>query len=243
MGIISAIGAGIAAIGTACKAAVSAISATKIGAALAGAGKAIIGVVQKIPGIEKIGDILKILDSASKILDVILKVFGVEQEDSAEKLAYKAEHCDRRRSEFPSMEEYMKYVSKTEIDEAEFAKMQENEVERLKYNAIGTAMKAEALSEKSGIEIGPGIIPVLYSVNNVVELATIPEKVIELIEALKTEGITDSKDIANFLTGEKGVRANVVESAMQRALSKLGAKDPDAMIEAFKESVKKGANQ
>lgn len=207
-GIISSV---CSAIGSACNA---------IGGALFGGAGGIgtLAVALFPPLAPTISEILIAIGAISTIVSAIVEALGLKnKEETPEELGMKAEISDKKPEDFDTIEEYINYLRKeVTIDEQRVENLSPEE--KAKYMSIGTALYIKEIEEKYGIE-APGEF---WRTAEDRELNG--EEVHECIKNFKEHGITDMKDMSDYLNGkdpESGTEKYTVYSAIIETMKEL----------------------
>lgn len=164
-----------------------------------------------------IGEILLAIQMVSTIVSYIAEALGLkDQEEKPEELALKAEEADRKPEDFDNIQAYIEYL-RNEVT-IEKQKVEElTEEEKAKYEAIGNGLYIKGIEEKYRIE-APGEFW-----RTVADLQITGKEVKEYIETFKENGITNMKDMSDYIKGEapeSGTRPSDVSSSIMDALRK-----------------------
>lgn len=192
----------LSALGSFCSGVVNCISSaiSTVGSAVCSLAKSTFNIIAKIPipGLE----IVDILITAAKIIHAVLEFLGVESEEDPEILGAKAEQSDKTLEDFDNdVEAYIKYLKEeVELDKEKFDKMSPEE--KMGCRAIGMAIETKAIEEKiGGVEISPEFIATLTKIQ-AAGININAGELVGTIQSLKEAGVTDMKDVAEFLDGK-----------------------------------------
>lgn len=164
-----------------------------------------------------IGEILVAIHMVSTIVSYIAEALGLKgQEEKPEELALKAEEADRKPEDFDSIQAYIEYLrNEVAIDKQKVEELTEEE--KAKYAVIGTGLYIKGIEEKYKIE-APGEFW-----RTVADLKMTGNEVKEYIETFKENGITNMKDMSDYIKGEapeSGTRPSDVSSSIMDVLRK-----------------------
>lgn len=165
-----------------------------------------------------LGAILGGIEIISKIASVIAKLLGLKDEDeTTEEMGLKAEKSDKKPEDFETTEEYIVYLrEEVHVDEEELKNMSPED--KVKYMAMGTAITIKGIEEKYGID-APGEFWRTVADRNLKG-----EEVDEYIKGFKEKGITNMKDMSDYLNNkdpESGTEKSKVSSAIMETMKKL----------------------
>lgn len=163
-----------------------------------------------------IGDVLTVIMVVAKVISWIAEKLGLTtEEEQPEDLGMKAEQADKKPEDFDSIEEYIKYLrEEVEIDKEKMEKLSQEE--RAKYAAVGSAILVQGIEEKYKMQL-----PAEFWCT-VVDRKMDGEQIKCLIETFKENGMTDMKDLDDYLNNRK------IESGTPRS------EISDTIIEAIK---------
>lgn len=163
-----------------------------------------------------IGDVLTVIMVVAKVISWIAEKLGLTtEEEQPEDLGMKAEQADKKPEDFDSIEEYIKYLrEEVEIDKEKMEKLSQEE--RAKYAAVGSAILVQGIEEKYKIQL-----PAEFWCT-VVDRKMDEEHIKCLIDTFKEKGVTDMKDMDDYLNNRK------IESGTPRS------EISDTIIEAIK---------
>lgn len=168
-----------------------------VGVGICNLAKSVISVMEKI-GLQ----IDQVISCVAKIIHAVAECLGIQTEESPEVLGAKAAQSDKSLEDFDNnVEDYIKYLKEeVELDKEKFNNM--NPEERLGCKAIGMALETKAVEEKiGGIKIPPESLGLLAKI----QLAGVnigAEELVNLVLALKEEGIVDMNDVVEYLEGK-----------------------------------------
>lgn len=218
MGFLGAVGAVVGAIGSAVGAMLSGASA------ICGALGGVVGALGSTfctslaAGITAlgVGDVIAVVMAVAKVVSWIAEKLGLTTEDEQpEDLGMKAEQADKKPEDFDSIEEYIKYLrEEVEIDKEKMEKLSQEE--RAKYAAVGSAILVQGIEEKYKMQL-----PAEFWCT-VVDRKMDEEQIKCLIDTFKEKGVTDMKDLDDYLNNRK------IESGTPRS------EISDTIIEAIK---------
>ena len=218
MGFLGAVGAVVGAIGSAVGAMLSGASA------ICGALGGVVGALGSTfctslaAGITAlgVGDVIAVIMAVAKVVSWIAEKLGLTTEDEQpEDLGMKAEQADKKPEDFDSIEEYIKYLrEEVEIDKEKMEKLSQEE--RAKYAAVGSAILVQGIEEKYKMHL-----PAEFWCT-VVDRKMDEEQIKCLIDTFKEKGVTDMKDLDDYLNNRK------IESGTPRS------EISDTIIEAIK---------
>lgn len=218
MGFWGAVGAVVGAIGSAVGAMLSGASA------ICGALGGVVGALGSTfctslaAGITAlgVGDVIAVIMAVAKVVSWIAEKLGLTTEDEQpEELGVKAEQADKKPEDFDSIEEYIKYLrEEVEIDKEKMEKLSQEE--RAKYAAVGSAILVQGIEEKYKMQL-----PAEFWCT-VVDRKMDEEQIKCLIDTFKEKGVTDMKDLDDYLNNRK------IESGTPRS------EISDTIIEAIK---------
>lgn len=218
MGFLGAVGAVVGAIGSAVGAMLSGASA------ICGALGGVVGALGSTfctslaAGITAlgVGDVIAVIMAVAKVVSWIAEKLGLTTEDEQpEDLGMKAEQADKKPEDFDSIEEYIKYPrEEVEIDKEKMEKLSQEE--RAKYAAVGSAILVQGIEEKYKMQL-----PAEFWCT-VVDRKMDEEQIKCLIDTFKEKGVTDMKDLDDYLNNRK------IESGTPRS------EISDTIIEAIK---------
>lgn len=218
MGFLGAVGAVVGAIGSAVGAMLSGASA------ICGALGGVVGALGSTfctslaAGITAlgVGDVIAVIMVVAKVVSWIAEKLGLTTEDEQpEDLGMKAEQADKKPEDFDSIEEYIKYLrEEVEIDKDKMEKLSPEE--KAKYAAVGSAILVQGIEEKYKMQL-----PAEFWCT-VVDRKMDGEQIKCLIETFKENGMTDMKDLDDYLNNRK------IESGTPRS------EISDTIIEAIK---------
>ncbi len=218
MGFLGAVGAVVGAIGSAVGAMLSGASA------ICGALGGVVGALGSTfctslaAGITAlgVGDVIAVIMAVAKVVSWIAEKLGLTTEDEQpEDLGMKAEQADKKPEDFDSIEEYIKYLrEEVEIDKEKMEKLSQEE--RAKYAAVGSAILVQGIEEKYKMQL-----PAEFWCT-VVDRKMDEEQIKCLIDTFKEKGVTDMKDLDDYLNNRK------IESGTPRS------EISDTIIEAIK---------
>ncbi len=222
MGFWSSVGSALSSAASSFCSAVSSVCSAIGGSFFNGAG-GIGSIVTSIIGttIPSLGQILSAIETIGKIVSFIAELLGLKEEDeTTEELGYKAHKSDKKPEDFETTEEYVTYLrEEVEVDQEEFENLSPEE--KAMYAAMGVAIHIKAIEEKYDIQ-APGEFW-----RTVADRNMSGEEVNQYIKSMKEEGITDMKDVSDYLNGkdpESGTSKSKVSSAIMDAMKEL---EPD----------------
>ena len=227
------IGAAISAIGSFISKAASVVTSVT---ALCDFGKKFLTVAQeKIKtGIETV---IKVVNSVGKVLcDICSLLMGTKTEDSGE-LGLKAETSEKKRYDFDTPEEYLKYLDEQELSEEQKKKYEKlSDEEKIGYKAAGISIQAEAVGHNIGIDIPAELLVTVGKLQACGKLKLSTAELIEVIKTLGQSGISLTS-VSNYLEGEP-CDAIKVGDALEDAVGKIDSiKDPESEVEEARNTV------
>ena len=218
MGFWGAVGAVVGAIGSAVGAMLSGASA------ICGALGGVVGALGSTfctslaAGITAlgVGDVIAVIMAVAKVVSWIAEKLGLTtEEEQPEDLGMKAEQADKKPEDFDSIEEYIKYLrEEVEIDKEKMEKLSQEE--RAKYAAVGSAILVQGIEEKYKMQLPAEFWCTVY------DRKMDEEQIKCLIDTFKEKGVTDMKDLDDYLNNRK------IESGTPRS------EISDTIIEAIK---------
>lgn len=229
IGGVSAIASGIAgAIGSACSA---------IGGALftGGGGIATLAAALIAPLAPTLSEILIGLQVVSAVVSFIAEALGLkDKEETPEEIGLKAEKSDKKPEDFDTTEEYIRYLrEEVQVDKEEVENLSPED--RAKYQAIGMAVEIKGIEEKYGIDT-PGEFW-----RTVADRGLKGEEVQAYIENFKNHGLTDMKDMSDYINGkeiESGTERSKVSGAIMETMKGLEpALSEEALAEKFNDLI------
>lgn len=219
MGIFSAIGGAISSVCSAIGGAIGSACSAIGGAFFSGAkGIGVLASTLLVPLAPTLTEILIGIQIVSKIVSVIAEALGLKkEEEKPEELGIKAEKSDKKPEDFETTEEYIKYLrEEISVDKKEIENLSPED--RVKYMAMGTAITIKGIEEKYAIE-APGEFW-----RTVADRDLKGEEVQEYIKNFKDKGITNMKDMSDYLNGkepESGTEKSKVSSAIVDTMKEL----------------------
>lgn len=215
--ITSGIGNALSAIGSAVCSGISSICSAIGGTFFSGAGGiAALAASLIMPGLG-LPEILVGIGIISEIVSKIAESLGLkDKEETPEELGMKAEISDKKPEDFDSIENYIGYLrNDVQIDKDKLERLSDED--KAKYAAVGTAINIKGIEEKYGIEATGEFW------KTVAGLELTGEETKQYIESFKQNGITDMKDMSDYIRGfapESGTKPGVVSDAIMDALKK-----------------------
>lgn len=215
MGLVSAV---VGAVGSAVSAVISGASA------VCGALGGVVGALGStfctslVAGITAlgVGDVIAVIMVVAKAISWIAEKLGLTTEgEQPEDLGMKAEQADKKPEDFDSIEEYIKYLrEEVEIDKEKMEKLSPEE--RAKYATVGSAILVQGIEEKYKMQL-----PAEFWCT-MTDRKMDGEQIKCLIEIFKENGMTDMKDLDDYLNNRK------IESGTLRS------EISDTIVEAIK---------
>lgn len=201
--------------------------ASKIGSSIGGFAKGAFGLLSKIP-IPGMGLFSKI-SAVANVISSVLGFLGVKSEKDPEILGAKADQCDKKLKDFDNdVEAYIKHlVENVKLDKEKYEKLSEND--KLACKTVGMSLEVKAIEQKiGGILISPECMGVLLKLQ-AAGIKIDPKTIVEVVKALKEQGIINMNDVAEYLLGKgesdrmkTGVAlANALGSDANNLLNKL----------------------
>lgn len=131
-----------------------------------------------------------------KIISGIAEALGLKkEEETPEELGYKAEEAGKegkKPEDFDSTEAYIEYLRKeVKIDQERFDKLENKD--KVAYGAIGSALYVKSMEEKYDMKMSPEFW------TTVSKMDMKSEEVKAYIDKFKENGMTDMKDMANYI--------------------------------------------
>lgn len=215
MGLVSAV---VGAVGSAVSALISGASA------VCGALGGVVGALGStfctslVAGITAlgVGDVIAVIMVVAKAISWIAEKLGLTTEgEQPEDLGMKAEQADKKPEDFDSIEEYIKYLrEEVEIDKEKMEKLSPEE--KAKYATVGSAILVQGIEEKYKMQL-----PAEFWCT-MTDRKMDGEQIKCLIETFKENGMTDMKDLDDYLNNRK------IESGTLRS------EISDTIVEAIK---------
>jgi hypothetical protein len=247
MGLLASIGGAIgsaiagvgAAVGNALSTAGTWLSgvASTLGPTVTKFADSFLAVVAKIPKIDDVDPFLKIVDLVGKIIQSIGEIFEVHSEDNAEVLGAKAQQAEKTMADFDNdTAAYINYLNKEiELDKEKFDKM--SDAEKLGCKAAGIALETKAIEEKiGGISISPEYVAAMARIEAYSELVLNAREWADIIIELKNAGITNLKDVVDYLEAKGDSDTIKTGQVLRAALATVEPeKDTNDIIEEMKQ--------
>ena len=163
-----------------------------------------------------VGDVIAVIMVVAKAISWIAEKLGLTTEgEQPEDLGMKAEQADKKPEDFDSIEEYIKYLrEEVEIDKEKMEKLSPEE--RAKYATVGSAILVQGIEEKYKMQL-----PAEFWCT-MTDRKMDGEQIKCLIETFKENGMTDMKDLDDYLNNRK------IESGTLRS------EISDTIVEAIK---------
>jgi membrane protein implicated in regulation of membrane protease activity len=212
MGIFSAIGGAISSVCSHIGGAISSLCSHIGGSLFTGASGIGALATSLIPTLAPgISEVLFGLTVISAIVSTIAEALGLkDKEETPEELGMKAEKSDKKMEDFDTTEEYIEHLrNDIEIDKKEIENLSDEK--RATYMAIGSAITIKGIEEKYGVDL-PGEF-----FQTVADRNLKGKEVHEYIKGFKENGITNMKDVSNYLNG-KDLESNVEPSAISDSI-------------------------
>lgn len=198
MGLFSALGTAISAVGSfigGC--------ASNIGAVIGGFAKGVVGVVSKIPGIGSLITVAEVIGFIAKVIHAIADMLGIKSEDDPEVLGAKAEQAEKTIDDFDGdVEAYIRYLKEEiALDKEKFDQMTPEE--KLGCKAVGLSLETKAVEKKLGdVEITPESLATLGKIYLVDGVEIDSKELLAVMKNLKEAGITNMNDVVEYLEGK-----------------------------------------
>lgn len=214
---VSVISGALSAVGSVVCSGISNVCSTIGGAFFSGAGGiATLAASLIMPGLG-LPEILLGVEIISAIVSEIAELLGLkDKEETPEELGMKAEISDKKPEDFDSIENYIEYLrNDVQVDRDKLESLSDED--KAKYAAVGTAINIKGIEEKYGIEATGEFW------KTVAGLELTGEETKQYIESFKQNGITDMKDMSDYIRGfapESGTKPGVVSDAIMDALKK-----------------------
>lgn len=227
---VSAIGGALSSVGSAICSGISSLCSGIGGSFFSGIGTLATSLI--LPGLG-LPELLLGIQIISAIVSAIAEILGIKQEEETpEELGMKAEQAEKKPEDFDSTEAYIEYLrNEVSVDKEKLENLSEEE--KVKYGAIGGAIYIKGIEEKYGIEA-----PAEFW-TTVANFDMKGEEVKQYIDSCKANGITNMKDVSDYIKGvapESGTKPEVVSNSIMDALKK---NNPEAteeeLIDKFNE--------
>ncbi|WP_414698497.1 hypothetical protein [Peptacetobacter sp. AB845] len=164
----------------------------KLGGIVGGAISKLGEIISKIPDLG-IGEVINIVDTVSKIVEVVSKLLGISTNDNTEELGAKALECDKKPDDFDTVGEYIKYVeNEIELDKEKFNSMSKEE--KAVCSAVGAGILLSGISENKKVDV---------EMDFIVEAAKqgfSAKEINDLIDKFKEHGV--ALNLSKYLKGE-----------------------------------------
>lgn len=183
-----------------------------------------------------ISEILIGFQIVSAIVSFIAEALGLkDKEETPEEIGLKAERSDKKPEDFDSTEAYIRYLhEEIQIDKKAVENLSPED--RAKYQAIGMAIEIKGIEEKYGID-APGEFW-----RTVADRGLSGKEVQAYIENFKGNGITDMKDMSDYISGkeiESGTERSKVSGAIMDTMKELEpGLSEEALAEKFNDMIK-----
>lgn len=193
-----------------------------------------------------VGSLATILGPLSPTaLDIIISVviaignwLGLnEEEEKVEELGERAMHPDAKKPEdFDSIEAYIQYLGNDiEIDKEALEK--KSPEEKVALALVGTSILVKGIEEKTGMELSPEFLLAVGKCDMK------SEEVKAYIDSFQSAGITDMKEMVNFLDGKSspenlGKTGNAIYEAIEKQNPDLSPQDVDAKLDKMMADLK-----
>lgn len=220
MGFWSSVGS---ALGSFCSSVCSGISSfcSSIGGALFSGSGGIAAIATSIVGTFaglSIPQVLLAVVAVCKVVSAVAELLGMkDKEEEPEELGMKAEIADKKPEDFDSTEAYIEYLRKeVQLDKEKVEDLSDED--KIKYGTIGTALYIKGMEEKYDIKMSPEFW------TTVSRMDLKGEEVKAYIDKFKENGMTDMKDMANYIERkplEEGKSRKEMTGLMMETLREL----------------------
>ena len=232
----------IGAIGTAIGTVISAVGSWIAETALPAVGSMVAGAAQKIVEcVGKIGD-SGMFDMIGNIISTVCGILGVQTGENAEILGLKALQAAEMGTSLSDFDDdtiaYINYLNnEIKLDEKKLEEM--SETEKLGCKVTGIALETKAVGEKVGVDIPGEFVVTLAQINHILDARGI----VNMFTGLKEAGITDMKNVDDYLKGEGGAYGIAVGRALRAAIDDMGMnKETGQIVEEMKQAVRNEAD-
>lgn len=168
-----------------------------------------------IPGVG-LPEIVLAVQLICAIVSAVAEALGLTEDETPEELGMAAENAELKPEDFDSTEAYIAYLREEakKIDKDQIANL--SEVDKVKYQALGTAITIKGIEEKYGMNVPAEF----WTTAKDMELKG--EEVKTYLDTFKKNGIEDMGDMSAYLKGEDTKSdASAVSDSMMEALGEM----------------------
>lgn len=178
------------------------------------------------------------LDVIIAVIIAIGNIFGVnEEEEKVEELGERAMHPDAKKPEdFDTIEAYIEHL-KNDIEIDKEALEKKSPEEKAALALVGTGIIIKGIEEKTGMELSPEFLVAVGKCDMK------SEEVKAYMDSFKEAGISDMKEMADFLSGkcspeQVGKTGNAIFNAIEKQNPDLSSQDVDAKLDKMMADLK-----
>lgn len=178
------------------------------------------------------------IDIIIAVITAIGNWLGVnEEEEKVEELGERAMHPDAKKPEdFDTIEAYIEHL-KNDIEIDKEALEKKSPEEKAALAMVGTGIIVKGIEEKTGMELSPEFLVAVGKCDMK------SEEVKAYMDSFKEAGITDMKEMADFLGGkcspeQVGKTGNAIFDALEKQNPDLSPRDVDAKLDKLMADLK-----